>query len=159
MPFIETILANDPFFREAMRDPFFCVFDQPLLEGTTNNNAAAHKDSQRIGSYFRFPRMDMTENEKEYIVKADLPGMKKEDVHIHVQDRVLTIEGERKDEKEEKRENHHFIERSYGKFSRSIKLPVDANVENTQAAINHGVLELKISKIPSEASRKKISIN
>jgi HSP20 family molecular chaperone IbpA len=155
----DDILLNDPFFRQALNDPLFKMMpDRPLLEGSSMEMTMP-APQQRLGSYFRFPRLDMTETDQAYIIKADLPGMKKENVSIQMQDDMLMIEGERKSEREEMRQNVHLMERSFGKFSRSLRLPVDANMEQVQATMDHGVLELKVSKLASQPGRKKISIN
>jgi HSP20 family molecular chaperone IbpA len=146
------ILLNDPFFRQATNDPFFSLGERPFFDNLTL------PQQQRLGTYFRFPRLDMTETDNDYVIKADLPGLKKENVHVHVQDGVLTIEGERKEERVEEGETRHFVERSFGRFSRSLRLPQDASIENLQALMNQGVLELKIQKNPSEKGRKNIMI-
>jgi len=72
------------------------------------------------------PLVDITEDEKEYLIKAEVPDVKKEDVKLTVQDNVLTISGERKVEKEEKGKRYHRVERTYGSFMRSFTLPEDA---------------------------------
>ncbi|KAI9008185.1 heat shock protein Hsp20, partial [Gaertneriomyces semiglobifer] len=88
------------------------------------------------------PRVDFTETDKNYVIKADLPGLDKKDVNISVQDDVLTISGERKNEREEKDDKRHLVERSYGKFSRSIRLPIDVQVDDAAASMEHGVLQI-----------------
>ena len=70
--------------------------------------------------------MDLSEDEKSYIVSVELPGVRKEDVTVELQDEVLTIRGEKKSEREEKKGKSHWVERSYGSFCRSFTLPADA---------------------------------
>jgi HSP20 family protein len=92
------------------------------------------------------PAVDITEDEKEYILKAELPGMKKEDIRITVQNDVLTISGERASEKKEKGNKYHRIERSYGTFMRSFSLPEDADGTKVAADCKDGLLKVHIPK-------------
>jgi HSP20 family protein len=92
------------------------------------------------------PSVDITEDEKEYLIKADLPEVKKEDVTVTVDDQVLTITGERKFEKEEKGKKYHRIERSYGTFVRSFTLPTGADGGNVSAEFKDGVLKVHLPK-------------
>jgi HSP20 family protein len=92
------------------------------------------------------PSVDISEDDKEYIVKAELPEMKKEDVKVHVEDGVLTISGERKFEKEEKGKKYHRIERSYGNFTRSFTLPEAVKAEKVAAQFKDGVLCIHLPK-------------
>ena len=92
------------------------------------------------------PLADITEDEKEYLIKADLPEMKKEDVKITVENGVLTISGERKFEKEEKNKKYHRVERAYGFFARSFSLPDDADFNKVNAEFKGGVLTVHVPK-------------
>ena len=92
------------------------------------------------------PLVDITEDEKEYIVKAELPEVKKEDVKVTVEEGVLTISGERKFEKEEKGKKYHRIERSYGSFLRSFSLPDAADGAKINAEFKDGVLRVHLPK-------------
>jgi HSP20 family protein len=92
------------------------------------------------------PVVDITEDEKEYLIKAELPEMKKEDVKLTVQDDVLTISGERKYEKEEKGKKYHRVERAYGSFMRSFTLPEDADGSKIAAEYKDGVLKVRLPK-------------
>lgn len=96
------------------------------------------------------PAADISETEKEYLVKAELPGIKREDVKVSVEDSVLTIEGERKQEKEEKGEKTHRVERFYGSFCRSFTLPDDADAQNIRAEGKDGVLRVHVPKLKAE---------
>jgi HSP20 family protein len=102
------------------------------------------KESMRVMEWA--PLVDITEDEKEYVIKADLPEIKKEDVKISVQDGVLVISGERKYEKEEKGKKYHRVERSYGSFERSFTVPADAEEENVSAQFKDGVLTVHLPK-------------
>jgi HSP20 family protein len=99
------------------------------------------------------PLVDVIESEKEYLVKAELPEVNKEDVKISVQDDVLTLSGERSQEKEEKGKKFHRIERAYGSFSRSFTLPEDSDPVKITADFKSGVLTVHIAK--SERAKPK----
>ena len=125
----------------------------------------------RLGSFFggRFPRVgngngglkladwspqvDITEDEKEYLIKADLPEMKKDEIKVNVTEGVLSVSGERKTEKEEKNKKFHRIERSYGTFQRSFTLPEDANGAKVSAEFKEGVLKVHLPKSPVAKSK------
>ncbi|RKO91066.1 HSP20-like chaperone, partial [Blyttiomyces helicus] len=92
------------------------------------------------------PHLDVVETEKEYVVRADLPGMKKDEVTISMQDGVLSISGDRKAETVESTHQRHVIERYHGRFQRQIHIPVDVVVTNASATMENGVLELKLPK-------------
>ena len=99
------------------------------------------------------PLVDITEDEKEYLIKADLPEVKKEDVKLTVQDDVMSISGERKYEKEEKGKKYHRVERAYGSFMRSFTLPEDADGNKVSAEYKDGVLNVHLPK--SEKAKPK----
>lgn len=103
------------------------------------------------------PVVDIYETENEVVLKAELPGMEKKDIHLEVRDHTLTLSGERKHEKEEKEENFHRVERSYGKFYRSFSLPSTVDTEKVKANMKEGVLEIKLPKV-EEAKPKAIEI-
>jgi len=92
------------------------------------------------------PLVDIAEDEKEYVIKAELPEVKKEDVKLTVQDNVLSISGERKSEKEEKGKKFHRVERTYGSFMRSFTLPEDADGSKVAAEYKDGVLKVRLPK-------------
>jgi HSP20 family protein len=94
------------------------------------------------------PQVDISEDDKEYMVKADLPEMKKEDVKVTVENGVLSISGERKSEKEEEKKKFHRIERSYGTFLRTFTLPDDADFNKIAAEFKEGVLKVHLAKKP-----------
>lgn len=99
------------------------------------------------------PVVDITEDDKEYLIKAELPEMKKEDIKINVQDDVLSISGERKYEKDEKGKKYHRVERAYGSFLRSFTLPQDADGSKVSATYKDGVLAIHLPK--SEKAKPK----
>jgi HSP20 family protein len=100
------------------------------------------------------PVVDITEDDRAYLVKAELPGLRKEDVHITLENGTLTIAGERKQEQEEKTRKFHRVERAYGSFSRSFELPANADPEKIEARFRDGVLAVAIAKAESARPRQ-----
>ncbi len=105
-----------------------------------------------------YPALDIEEKKADLMITVELPGMKKEDIKVTMHGDVLTISGERKFEKEEKDTHFHRIERSYGKFQRSIKLPVEVNIDKIEAKYKDGILHIKLPK-SEKAKTKEISID
>ena len=103
------------------------------------------------------PAMDLVESGDHFVLRADLPGLGEDDVNIEVEDRVLTISGERKAEHEVDKDGYHRIERAFGSFSRSLTLPEGIDADAVQATFDRGVLEVRIPK-PEERKPRKISI-
>ena len=92
------------------------------------------------------PRVDISETDNEFLIKAEIPEVKKEDVKVSVDKGVLTIQGERKQEKEEKGKKFHRTERYYGSFIRSFTLPDNADESNIKATFKDGMLNLQVPK-------------
>jgi HSP20 family protein len=103
------------------------------------------------------PLVDIAEDDKEYLIKAELPEVKKEDVKVTVENGVLTITGERKFEKEEKGKKYHRVERGYGSFMRSFTLPEGAAGDKISAEFKDGVLKVHLAK-SAEAKPKSIDV-
>ena len=103
------------------------------------------------------PSVDIFETEGEIVVKAELPGMDRKDITLHLESNVLTLRGERKFEKETKDENYHRIERSYGNFSRSFSIPATVDEEKIRADYKDGVLKIILPK-KEQAKPKQIKI-
>src|SRR5436189_2704367 len=99
------------------------------------------------------PLADITEDDMEYVIKAELPELRKEDVKVTVENGVLTISGERKFEKEEKKKKYHRVERGYGTFMRSLALPDDADGNEVKAEVKNGVLTVQLPKKERAASK------
>lgn len=99
------------------------------------------------------PVVDIAEDDKEYLITAELPEVKKDDVKVTVENGVLTITGERKFEKEENNKKYHRVERSYGSFARSFALPDDGDAAKVNAEFKDGMLKVHVTK--SEAARPK----
>jgi HSP20 family protein len=92
------------------------------------------------------PAIDVEETDKEYRIKADLPEITKSDVKVSIEDGILTIEGERKQEKEEKNKKYHRVERLYGKFVRRLNVPSDVAQDQVAAEFANGVLNVHLPK-------------
>jgi HSP20 family protein len=92
------------------------------------------------------PAVDIQETDTEYVIKTDLPEVKKDDVKVEFEDGVLTVEGERKQEKEEKGKKFHKIEREYGKFVRRFALPTEVDATKLSAEFKDGVLNVHLPK-------------
>jgi HSP20 family protein len=104
------------------------------------------------------PAIEVFEKEDKFVVKAELPGMKEEDIDISVVGDTLTIKGERKAESEVKEEDYYCCERSYGAFSHSIAVPSDVDAKKIEASYEDGVLEVSLPKAP-EVKPKKIAVS
>jgi HSP20 family protein len=100
------------------------------------------------------PAVDVVEQDKAYLVRAELPGISPNEVEIQVENDVLTLRGERKNEHEEERSGYRRIERNYGSFSRSFVLPKGTNVDAIEARTENGVLTISIPKVAAPAPRK-----
>ena len=103
------------------------------------------------------PEVDITEEKDRILVRADLPGMKQEEISVEVSDGALTIKGERKRESETKDAKTHRVERSYGSFLRSFALPAGVDASKVNAAYTNGVLEVTLPKL-AEAKAKQIKV-
>ena len=104
------------------------------------------------------PSVDVAETDEEIVVTAELPGVKQEEVDISIADGVLTLKGEKKEEKEVKEKNYHRIERSYGSFQRSISLTTGVEASKAKATYKNGILCVTIPKV-EEAKPKQIKID
>jgi HSP20 family protein len=104
------------------------------------------------------PAMDVAENENEYVLTADLPGLSEGDVNVELDDNVLRISGERKSEHEERNSGYHRVERAFGRFSRTLTLPEGVSADGIQANFDNGVLEVHIQK-PEQHKPQKVTIS
>jgi HSP20 family protein len=92
------------------------------------------------------PAVDIEETDKEFLIKVELPEVKREDIEVSIRDGVLSIRGERKQEMEEKGRKFHRVERSYGRFVRSFELPEDVDDDKVHAEFKEGVLRVRVAK-------------
>jgi HSP20 family molecular chaperone IbpA len=160
-------VAKTPRPETAELDRWF-GFDVPLFHGSLFN-LIKHFEGEMDEMPGRWPRtagngfawtpaIEVKEKEGKFFVTADLPGLKKEDVTVHVEGDTLVVEGERKREKEEKRDGYYRSERSYGKFYRLIPLPEGAVIDKTAANFNNGVLEVIVPIPVAKTARKEIPV-
>ncbi len=133
------------FPRSFMPSVFERVFDQV-------------SDWTEWGGGFTSPNVDIIENVDSFIIKAELPGITKEDISIDLKDSTLTISGEKKTEKTDESKTYHKTEISYGKFSRSFQIPLDIAVDKIEAKFKDGILTLTLPK-GEEEKPKQIEIN
>jgi HSP20 family protein len=111
----------------------------------------------RLGAMMRVPDADVVERENEIRVAVELPGLTPDDISLDIENNVLTISGEKKEDRQEENETWHLTERRYGKFSRSFVLPRDVEQEQIQAQFEGGVLHVTIPK-SERARRRRIEI-
>ncbi|RME69502.1 MAG: Hsp20/alpha crystallin family protein [Nitrospirae bacterium] len=105
------------------------------------------------------PKVDMVESDKDYKLTAELPGIEEKDLEVTLDDdNVLTIKGEKKEEKEDRDKNYYYRERRFGSFVRRIPLPEDIDADKIEAKFKNGVLTLHIPKVASAKKGKKIEI-
>ena len=124
------------------------IFGQSLARSESGQNMLAVADWA--------PSVDISETDSAYLIKGEIPGVKKEGVKVTIQDGMLTIQGERRQEKEEKGKKFHRIECSYGSFARSFRVPSDADESSVKAEFKDGMLNVTLAK--SEKAKPK-SIN
>lgn len=104
------------------------------------------------------PRIDVTENDEQVKVSAELPGMDRNDIEVRLSHNVLTISGEKRQEHHEEHEGYTYAERSYGSFRRSVTLPAYVDTEQVDATFDRGVLSITLPKTAEARSRKKIEV-
>ena len=95
------------------------------------------------------PSMDIAETKDSVVVKIEVPGMDQKDIEVSLQENRLTVKGEKKQEKEEKDERYHRVERSYGAFTRSVRLPLGVDASKVSAAFKNGLLTVTLPKTPA----------
>jgi HSP20 family protein len=110
---------------------------------------------EEVGEWL--PTLDVSETKNDLVVRAEIPGIDPKDIDISLTNDILTIKGERKQEKEEKEENYHLIERNYGSFTRTIRLPREVQSERISASYKNGILKVTLPK-SEEAKKKEIKI-
>lgn len=124
------------------------IFGRSPVRGESDNEMLAVADWM--------PSVDISETDNAYLIKGEIPGVKKEDVKVTIQEGMLTIQGERKQEKEEKGKKFHRVECCYGNFMRSFRVPDDADESAVKAEFKDGMLNVTL---PKSAKAKAKSIN
>lgn len=140
---------TDPF--TAMRAEMDRVFDAFLGRGTGRFPVL----SPAGGDEAITPSIDVRETDKELVVEAELPGMDEKDVNVTLHDGVLAIKGEKKAEREEKKDNYHLMERSYGSFERSFRVGDNVDPDQVKATFEKGVLKVTMPKRPEAVKAEK----
>jgi HSP20 family protein len=136
------LVRFDPFRElEAMSSRLNRLFDRSIARTDESDGFATW-----------VPAMDVEETDTEYRIKADLPEVAKSDVKVAIEDGVLTIEGERKQETEDKGKRYHRVERTYGKFVRRLTVPSDVAPTEVVANFKDGVLNVRLPKSPAAKS-------
>ena len=126
------------------------LFNEPFFRGGSDD------DELRMGTWL--PAVDMFDDGDKIVIKAELPGLEKKDISVDVENRVLTLSGERNYDNEVKEENYYRRERAYGKFRRAFNLPADVDSDQIKADFKDGVLKVKIPK-PEEQKPKQITVH
>ncbi len=139
------IIKYDPFrelrsLQDEMNRLFVSNFSRGSEEGFTSGTWS--------------PSVDIFENKENLVIEAELPGMKREDVDVSIENNVLTVRGERKFEKKDDGDNYHRVERSYGAFTRSFTLPQTVTAEGAKADFTNGVLRVELPKRAETKARK-----
>jgi len=132
--------------RQEMNRLFGTFFDSPAGAG----------DGGALRRWI--PAMDLIEEDDRYVLRADLPGVREDEVHVELEDNVLTISGERKSEHEERKEGLYRLERASGSFSRSLTLPEGIDPDSIQARFDKGVLEVRVPK-PEQRKPRRVAIS
>ena len=148
---MNTVTRGEPFREmEDLQNRLSTLFGRtPLRRGNGKENITLAEWT---------PLADITEDDSEYVIKAELPELRREDVKVTVENGVLTISGERKFEKEEKKKKYHRVERGYGSFVRTFALPEDADADRVKAQFKQGILEVHLPK-NEKAKPKQIEVN
>lgn len=149
---MSNIIRRNPFFElTSLQDRMNQLFNQPF--GGFENFGL----EQQLGPESFLPPVDISEDDHNITLQAEIPGVKQEDLNITLENNVLTIAGERKFKEEEKKENFHRIERRYGKFTRSFTLPATVDAEKVNATFENGLLNITLAK-REEFKAKQITI-
>jgi HSP20 family protein len=141
---ISPFAEMDKYFENFFRNPF-SMLSNPIMQSIMPK-------AVDMG-----PSVDIFEEGDDVVVKADIPGVKKNDLDVTITENSLTISGERKQEKKVKEKDYHRVERSYGSFSRSFRLPENVNGSKAKAEFKNGVLEVRLPKT-KESKQKKVEI-
>jgi HSP20 family protein len=143
----------------------------PLVRRSYNPFLAEFDFGRLIEDFFRtpfkfgsnlemVPAVDIYEENNKIVAKVEIPGSRPEDIKLSVDGNLLTISGERKREREIKNENYYRLENAYGKFQRTVELPVDVKAEGAKATYKDGVLKVELPKAESQRSKEvKIDVN
>ena len=135
---------------DTFQDRINRFFDRPFLPSEWQSEEACMESWK--------PMVDIYEDEDNIVIKAELPGVDKKDIHVDIKDRVLTLSGERSYDNEVKEDNYYRRERAYGKFQRAFSLPDTLDPDKIKADFKDGVLKIDIPK-PEEKKPKQITVH
>lgn len=135
----------DRYFDTLFRNPFSMLSHPLMSQGMPKTMEMS-------------PSVDIFEDGNEVVVKAEIPGVKKDDLDVTITENSLTISGEKKQEEKVEKKNYHRVERSYGSFCRSFRLPENVNGAKAKASFKDGLLEVRMPRT-KEAKQKKIDIS
>lgn len=141
---LTTLHEMERWFEDALHRPFFGFHRLPL----------ANLLGERRGGDF-VPAIDMFEEGKELVIKAELAGIKREDIKLELTGNMLTLSGEKRGEEKVERKDYYRVEQSYGSFSRTLELPEGVKVEEVKAEYKDGLLEIRI---PKHETRKTMTV-
>jgi len=148
------LFPGDPFLslhREMNR-----LFDD-VFRGAALPAASGSQGQGDVGAFVN-ASMNVSETDKEFRITAELPGVTEQDIAVSLDDDVLTIRGEKKFERKDEKENFHFVERSYGTFQRSLRLPYAVDSEQVQASFENGVLTVTVPKTGRQERSRRIQV-
>lgn len=142
--FLSPLAQMDRLFDEVFKRPFFSLWSPRMAGGEVED---------------LYMPVDMFEDGESVVLKAEVPGIKKEDIHIELTPDRITISGKKSEEKRTEQKDYFRLERSYGSFTRSFQLPVETITDKARAVFKDGVLEVRIPKNPEAQQRvKKLTI-
>ena len=124
---------------------------------TLFRNGGVGRDLHAFGSQLWSPQIEVQQREGQLVVKADLPGLKENDVQIEVHDGALVLRGERRQEQQSERDGINYSERSYGTFTRSIPIPHGVRAEDVEASFDNGVLQVSL-RVPEQQGSRRVHI-
>lgn len=158
---VPSLFAPGSLFGGGAADPFMTLhremnrlFDDVLRGGGRPAGFADPSAAEALLS----PQMDVSETDKEVRIKAELPGVNENDIDVSLNDDILTIRAEKKQERKEEREGVHFSERSFGTFQRSLRLPFQINADQVQARFENGVLSVAVPKSQQQERSRRIQV-
>jgi len=137
-------------------DPLFSIYRE--MNRMFDDVLGGSPSSGAQGGRMTMPSLDVQEKDDELCVAVELPGVRSEDVDVRLERDVLTISGEKKAEHDEKQSNYHVMERSYGRFSRSLQLPFMPDPEQVSADYEHGVLKVTLKRAPQQQGSRRIQV-
>lgn len=141
-------------------DPFQELHDMMDRMNRGFGGGGLARSNDQLTGFDWSPTVNVSESAKAYVIKAELPEVKREDVHVQLDNGMLTISGERRHEKEEDDEKHHRVESAYGSFMRSFTLPEDAHADKIDASFENGMLKIKIPKQEAPVAKsRRISVS